>query len=335
MGIRAVILIFSTMNDYTTFEVIKWLNHFGESDIYRINSDENNNIIFNVHENNFTLYIDGHFIELDELSVVWYRKGINWIGGQFKDVSINGHPKLTSYLNKKAEKENQKLSDYIHYIIEQRIPVLGSAFKYDLNKLIILDMAKSVGLYTPEFYILNEKQSVNNLVKYSEQYITKAMSDGIYLFESEEKRKGYFTYTELLTRESVENCPEKISPSFIQSKIEKQYEVRVFYLDGRFFAWAIFSQSDNQTQTDYRKYNDQKPNRVVPYILPEEIVKKLSDLFKNIGLNTGSVDLMVDLQNNYYFLEINPTGQFSALSKLTNYQLEAEIARWLIDHAKH
>src|SRR4030095_4301209 len=274
-----------------------WLNYFGESNVFRINSDESNNIIFNICGNDFTIQVDRQFIELSKIRAVWYRKGANWLGGQFKEVTINGHPRLAAHLKKKIEKENHKLSEYIHYIIEQRIPVLGSAFKYDLNKLIILDIAKSVGLHTPEFYILNEKQSIRDLVKYGEQYVTKSMSDGVYLFESEEKKKGYFSYTELLTKERIEDYPENISPSFVQSQIEKQYEVRVFYLDGRFFAWAIFSQSDKQTQTDYRKYNDQKPNRVVPYVLPEEIIKKLSALFKNIGLNTGSVDLIVDLQN--------------------------------------
>jgi hypothetical protein len=192
-----VVLIFSTTADYTTFEVIKWLHYFGESEVFRINADENNNISFNIHENNFTIQVDGYLIELSKIRVVWYRKGINWFGGQFKEVAINGHPQLTSYLNKKAREENQKLSEYIHYIIEQRIPVLGSAFKSDLNKLITLDIAKSVGLHTPEFYILNEQQSIKNLAKYDTQYITKSMSDGIYLFEKEEKRKGYFTYTEL------------------------------------------------------------------------------------------------------------------------------------------
>jgi glutathione synthase/RimK-type ligase-like ATP-grasp enzyme len=161
------------------------------------------------------------------------------------------------------------------------------------------------------------------------------MSDGVYLFENEEKSQGYFTYTESLSSEDMEGYPEKISPSFIQSKIEKQYEVRVFYLDGRFFSWAIFSQSDTQTRTDYRKYNDQRPNRVVPYVLPETLQQQLIDLFRKIDLNTGSVDLMVDFQGTYYFLEINPTGQFGVLSRATNYQLEAEIARWLINHAQH
>src|SRR5262249_7003023 len=154
-----------------------------------------------VHENDFTLQVEGHLIECSKIRAVWYRKGIHWLGGQFKEVSINGHQQLTSYLNRKANEEDKNLSEYIHYIIEQRVPVLGSAFRSNLNKLIVLDMAKSVGLYTPDFYVLNEKQSVRNLINGREQYITKSMSDGIYLFEKEEKRKGYFTYTEVLTSE--------------------------------------------------------------------------------------------------------------------------------------
>jgi ATP-GRASP peptide maturase of grasp-with-spasm system len=332
---RAMIVIFSAMNDYSTFEVIRWLNYFGEFDIVRINSNEKKNILFRMHGNDFTIQVDENIIELSKIRAVWYRKGARWLEGQFQEVCIEEHPKLTSYLNNKAEKEDNKLSDYIHYVIEQRVPVLGSAFKYNLNKMITLDIAQSVGLNTPAFYVFNEKQCIENLLKGEEQYITKSMSDGVYLFENEEKSQGYFTYTESLSSEDMEGYPEKISPSFIQSKIEKQYEVRVFYLDGRFFSWAIFSQSDTQTRTDYRKYNDQRPNRVVPYVLPETLQQQLIDLFRKIDLNTGSVDLMVDFQGTYYFLEINPTGQFGVLSRATNYQLEAEIARWLINHAQH
>lgn len=330
-----MILIFSVKQDYTTYEVNKWLNYFGEYDICRINSDESHHIIFHIHDNNFTIQVDGRCIELNKLRTVWYRKGGDWFGGQFDEVEISGHEELTSYLNHKVKKENYKLSEYIHYLIMQNIPVLGSAFKSDLNKLITLEIAKSAGLRTPESYIMNEKRSINKLIKSDTHYVTKAMSDGVYLFETERKRKGYFTYTESLTPDVLEDYPEKMPPSLIQSKIEKQYEVRVFYLDGQFFSWAICSQSDHQTRTDYRKYNDQKPNRVIPYLLPEGITKQLLDLFNKIGLNTGSVDLMVDLSGHYYFLEINPVGQFGMLSKLANYQLEAEVARWLINHAKH
>jgi ATP-GRASP peptide maturase of grasp-with-spasm system len=329
-----VILIFSQANDYSTFEVMKWLNHLGESDVLRINSNEKNAITFNVRNGEFSLRVNGSPMALSDIGAVWYRKGFNWLGGQFAEADIDGHSRLTSYLNNVARKESNKLSEYLHYLIEQTVPVLGSAFKSDLNKLITLNLARTVGLKTPEFHVINERQLAPRLLEDGQQYITKAMSDGVYLFDSEQDRKGYFTYTESFDADSLAGYPDRISPSFLQAKIKKSYEVRVFYLDGRFFAWAIISQSSTQTSTDYRKYDYQKPNRVVPYSLPESLEQKLLDLFRKIGLNTGSVDLMVDSENDHYFLEINPVGQFGALSKSTNYQLEIEIARWLIEHAR-
>jgi ATP-GRASP peptide maturase of grasp-with-spasm system len=329
-----VILIFSLVNDYSTFEVMKWLNHLGHFDVLRINSNEANVISFNLRNGDFSLRVNGTSIALSDIGAVWYRKGFNWFGGQFAEVSIDDHPRLTAYLNNTARKESNKLSEYVHYLIEQTVPVLGSAFKYDLNKLITLNLARTVGFKTPECHVINERQSAAQLLEGGHEYITKAMSDGVYLFDSEKERKGYFSYTESLEVDSLASYPDRISPSFLQSKIRKKYELRVFYLDGRFFSWAIISQSSAQTSTDYRKYDARKPNRVVPYSLPENVEQKLLDLFRKIGLNTGSVDLMVDSEDDYYFLEINPVGQFGALSKSTNYQLELEIAKWLIEHAK-
>jgi ATP-GRASP peptide maturase of grasp-with-spasm system len=329
-----VILIFSQANDYSTFEVMKWLHHLGEFDVLRINSNEKNTITFDVSDSDFSLQVNGSSIALSNLRAVWYRKGFDWLGGQFSQVGIDGHSRLSAYLNNVARKESTKLSEYLHYLIENTVPVLGSAFKSDLNKLTTLNLARSVGLKTPECHVINDRQLATRVLEGGRRYITKAMSDGVYLFDSEKDRKGYFTYTESLDADSLTGYPDRFPPSFLQCRIEKDYEVRVFYLDGRFFAWAIISQSSAQTSTDYRKYDHQKPNRVVPYSLPENLQHQLSDLFRKIGLNTGSVDLMVDSANDHYFLEINPVGQFGALSRLTNYQLELEIATWLIEHAK-
>lgn len=42
------------------------------------------------------------------------------------------------------------------------------------------------------------------------------------------------------------------------------------------------------------------------------------------------IDLMVDLNDQYYFLEINPVGQFGMVSKPGNDYIEREIALSLI-----
>ena len=92
---------------------------------------------------------------------------------------------------------------------------------------------------------------------------------------------------------------------------------------------AIFSQKNEGTVVDFRKYTDGNPQRKVPYKLPKSEEKKLIALMEELDLNTGSIDIIVDINNNYIFLEVNPVGQFGMTSVPCNYYLERKIAKTL------
>ena len=119
-------------------------------------------------------------------------------------------------------------------------------------------------------------------------------------------------------------------PSLIMEKIEKKYEIRSFYLDGRFYSMAIFSQNNKQTEVDFRKYCADRPNKVEPFKLPCDIEEKLERLFRYFDLNCGSIDIIVDKNGKYVFLEINPVGQFQMTSIPCNYNIEQIIANYLV-----
>ena len=125
-------------------------------------------------------------------------------------------------------------------------------------------------------------------------------------------------------QDDLEKEHDLFSPSLFQNTIDKQYELRIFYLNGISYASAIFSQSDEQTKIDFRKYNGERPNRTIPYVLPKDITERIELLFGKLKLNTGSVDILVDKSSNYYFLEINPVGQFGMVSQPCNYYIESE-----------
>jgi glutathione synthase/RimK-type ligase-like ATP-grasp enzyme len=127
----------------------------------------------------------------------------------------------------------------------------------------------------------------------------------------------------------IAKLPVKFIPSLIQQEIEKEFEIRSFYLDGKFYSAAIFSQLDNQTKIDFRNYNFHKPNRLIPYDIPVEIQKKLHRLMQKLQLNTGSLDILKSKDHKYYFLEVNPNGQFGMISKPCNFNLEHKIALYL------
>ncbi len=332
-----MICIFSTIRDRTTTEVMRWLFHLGVTDVLRINSDDDaagDRIVeFSLDQNTLSFRHNGRLIRLSEIEAVWYRKGRNWLCNQFLEIDFSEHPRLTAYLRKKIAGEELRLSEYLHFMIENAVPALGSPSRCEINKLLVLHAAREAGLLIPAFHISNSRASLKAAIA-DKPAITKPITDGLYLFDNEQSNTGYFSYTEAIAASELDPLPDRLSPSFVQEQILKRMDVRVFFLEGRCYAMAIFSQRDEQTRVDFRRYNYIKPNRTVPLRLRPDLEAKITRLFASLKLNTGSVDFIVDQQGRFFFLEINPVGQFSMVSVPCNYFLERQAALTLRNYAR-
>lgn len=327
-----MILIFSTSGDPSTIDVIRWIHHLSDAKVVRINSDVTYRVDLTFDDDDYLVRVDDHEFRLADVSSAWLRKGDFWFRGLFPPVTAPMSSELTSHLNKKLHREDRILRDHFHHVLRQRCAVLGSANGSSPNKLIVLELARELGLHTPPFCISSSRRHAQGLLDSGHGHVCKAMSDGLYLFDVDESMAGYFTYTELLGPHSLEGVGEHMAPSFFQRYVDKRFELRIFFLDDAFHTVAIFSQNDDQTKIDYRKYNVKKPNRVIPFQLPAAIEDKLSRLAGRLGLNTGSFDMIVDEQDRFYLLEVNPVGQFGAHSESCNLEIERRIAQRLLAH---
>nr|WP_253285316.1 hypothetical protein [Ruegeria sp. HKCCD6604] len=101
----------------------------------------------------------------------------------------------------------------------------------------------------------------------------------------------------------VSLCPTKL-----QAEIKKSYEVRVTVVADRVFAAKIDSQNDERTEVDWRPFAHLCRHEEI--VLPREISVFCVDLLKKFSLNYGAIDFIVDSDENYVFLEINPFGQY-------------------------
>lgn len=202
----------------------------------------------------------------------------------------------------------------------------NSAFQ-TLNKLEVLSYATQVGLDIPNYIITNSKQDLLKFKKRFGSIITKSINEGL-VINSEQYL--FSQYTEEVTDDVMNEIPERFFPSLFQEKIDKTFEIRSFVLDKKFYSMAIFSQTDKQTQVDFRRYNQDKWNRNVPYTLPQKVCEALLELMDLLSLNTASIDFIKDVEGRYVFLEINPNGQFNMVSKPCNYNLEKKIAESMI-----
>jgi ATP-GRASP peptide maturase of grasp-with-spasm system len=212
-------------------------------------------------------------------------------------------------------------------------PILPSRESFSINKIRVLNEAKKIGLLVPSTLITNSKKDlIEFYLNHNDQVISKSLYETVYF---QEGKQIFLFRTSLITQKDLDNLENTFFPSMFQEYIEKAYEIRIFVLNNELYPMAIFSQLDEQTMVDFRNYNDQIPNRTVPYNLPSIIKNKLLKLMKVLNLNTGSIDLIKSKENNYYFLEINPNGQFGMTSYPCNYYLEKKIANFLMLNDKN
>lgn len=323
-----MILIFSESNDISTSQVIEWLLANGQT-VLRLNEcdkllhftlqKEKTEMIFSQLSTQQCISIC-----LSDIDAVWYRKGgfslQHWLHQQFSDGAIN----------KYVQRELRAAVDYIYYLLGRK-KMLATIFTSSMNKLHVNLLAEESGLLTPRFIISTQKEKLENFLSAADDNcITKAISETFYIAY---KDSFIISYTEDARMEDLKDYSCCVSPTLLQQKIDKKYELRIFYLNGVCYASAIFSQNDAQTKTDFRKYNYIKPNRTVPFSLPAEIAEKLHVLMQQLQLKTGSIDMLVTKNNEYIFLEVNPVGQFGMVSFPCNYFLEEKIAAFLTAEA--
>lgn len=306
-----MILIISEKRDISTTEVMKWL-HFSNEKFIRINKEDKVQLEF--YENDITIIHKKVKVNLSDIQSVWYRRGK--INNEYFDISID-YTSLDKGYQDLLKLESHTLKGYFYYKLHQKKHI-NSYYNDDVNKLICTDIAETVGLKTPRSFILNTKEEFDNVAK-KHKLITKTMfgKPMVHL-----KNQMGLLFTEKVSK--VEH--DIFYPSLFQENIDKKYELRIFFLNDKTYTMAIFSQKNDKTKTDFRKYDTTNPNRTVPFKLPKDIDDKVKLFMKKLGRNCGSIDMLVSQENEYYFLEINPFGQFGMVSIPCNYNLEKVIA---------
>lgn len=300
-----MILIISDNNDRTTVEVIRWLAAL-KKDFILVNDDEFFEI--KIHKKKFFLQSQKNNFYLDDIQSFWYRRGEL----QFKRLRYS-HEAINIHMN-----ETQHwLEDYVLTTLESKKHINKQSNSH-INKLLVLEYAQKAGLHVPEYFLAENTDEI-----IPGKTITKSITGNASLDNITENKDGMM-YTSIIDQK--EKYPFFIS--FFQEKIEKDFEIRTFYFNGECLSMAIFSQNDNQTKTDFRKYNNEKPNRNIRYTLPNDLELKIRQLMEMLDLNCGSLDF-IKSGDTYYFLEVNPVGQFANVAYHCNYPLFKKIADYL------
>jgi ATP-GRASP peptide maturase of grasp-with-spasm system len=333
-----MVLIFSIKYDFSTTYVMRWLAHLGVG-VVRINGDDETYKFSAIagKEILFQNTITGETVDLMQADACWWRRtGIT--SAHLRQVPVPEELHIAGVdvgnfvkgVGNNLSEEGKALKEYISYSLYRHIPLHLGKPLFNLNRLMVCDIAQKYGLLIPPYQVIHNGRQMAEAQRDLGPLVTKSIANGIYRDIDQHR---FYTYTELLEQDFInDNIDNQFFPSLVTACVEKQLEIRSFYLAGQFFSMAIFSQSDEKTKIDFRKYTN---NRSEPYQLPAAIEDKLELIYKELDLNCGSADLILDKSGNYIFLEINPVGQFGMTSEPCNYNLHQIIAKYLIDGRIH
>jgi len=305
-------LIISEINDVTTDLVAQWLL--------------SNDITFDRLNNEVTSPSFSYMISNSENKVkmsgkepsrIWHRRGKLNILLPIKDE----FPEIYNYL----KRESDSVIKSVELNLKKDIDYVGSFLKETENyKLTQLEKAKQAGFRIPNTIVTTSKKDLLCFFNKNNKVITKDIRypANVNLGKKNIESVG----TILVTDAKIHALKESFAPILMQEYIEKEYEIRIFFFKSNIYAMAIFSQNNEQTQIDFRNYDENKPNRCIPISIPKEIEKKIFQLSKFLELNSGSIDLIYTRNDEYLFLEVNPQGQLDWLSRNCNYYIEKDIA---------
>lgn len=303
-----------------TDPVTEWLAYFKHPYIKLCLRDLINDAnSFSIHSTTNEVLYNSLNLTKDIGSIFYRRFRVNF---NFK-LSYNlGY--INNRLNAETNSELSHLSELFFYLMKDK-HWFPKPSVIEVNKEIVLSIAKSCGLNTPRTLISTSK---DDLLKFYARFpiVYKPLNGFSYYTIGEETYSSYVTE---INNELLSSLPDKFFPSLFQERIKSEYEIRTFYLDGEFYSSAIVPQKDK-----FKRYVDIKKNyqssRWSPYNFPDEFKDKIRNLMNTLNLNTGSIDVLKGVDGKYYFLEVNPVGQYLSPSISCGYCIEKKIAEWLI-----
>lgn len=303
-----MILIITHKEDYTADFVINKLNQQNIG-YKRLNCED-------IFDSNYSIRIDSDFeysiLGENNYKSVWFRRTkLPLIEGLSKAEQI--------YILRETESFFKNLFVSLH---SKWLSSPSSVYTAE-NKLLQLRIAKKIGLNIPPTLITNSKKELRDFfINNNRDIILKPFSQT----RIQNQDNTAFIFTSPISSEIIEKLDDfDLTPCIYQKNILKDYEIRVTVIGNSVFSAAVYSQEEPDTVYDWRK----KKLKFHSIELPNSIKEKCLLLVKSLNLEFGAIDLIKTPEGEYFFLEINPNGQWAWIEIETGLEISSSIIEFL------
>ncbi|TRW27121.1 hypothetical protein FMM05_00270 [Flavobacterium zepuense] len=318
------ILIITNKNDITSDFIVQALSN-KDVPFYRLNTDEIGNSIqlsFNIKDNQFFIFDSKKDVSIDLLRIraVYFRR-----------------PEIIVHSQGLSSGEINFIKSELWFTLEALYKILNKAFWINTvddirraeNKVYQLLLAQEIGFDIPNTILTNKPESAKKFYDSNDaKCIIKPIKSGLIAAEIEE---GVIFTSEL---ELDESKAERVAqcPVYLQNLITKTADLRITVVGNKIFGALIHSQVGEESSVDWRRASHPLKHSVID--IPEDIKQKCLALTKKLNLNFGAIDFILDQNQEYVFLEINPNGQWAWIERQLNFNISDEITSLLVEESR-
>jgi ATP-grasp ribosomal peptide maturase len=186
-------------------------------------------------------------------------------------------------------------------------------------KPVQLAHARACGLHVPATLVTNDPAEASTFVAGVGRAVYKPFTPtGV-----TEQDTHQVIFTTPITATDVDESI-RLTAHLIQAWVDKSYEVRLTVIDGTFLA-ARIETSSKEASVDWRADHDAltyTPLRGVPAPVRDGV----EALMARLRLRFGTFDFIVSPDERWWFLEVNPNGQWAWIEDATGLPIAAAIA---------
>ena len=180
-----------------------------------------------------------------------------------------------------------------------------------------MKLARDIGFEIPKSLISNYPATFHKFTGLNRNCVVKCLGSA-----SLSKDSDKIVFTHKLDKDF---CNEQIEfcPTYVQQNIPRLYDIRVIVIENDAFAFSIKFNTKDGNVVDWRESDDPI---LYEYIeIPLNVKEKCILITHDLGLLFGAIDLIRGLDGTFYFLEINPNGQWAWLEAETGIKLSSKI----------
>jgi glutathione synthase/RimK-type ligase-like ATP-grasp enzyme len=325
------ILIISNEHDVHLTSVIERLEKWGFS-VFRLNTEnlfskykthityKNNKIVGSILNN-----VSGDIINIEEIKTIWERRPME---------PMNTYSPIDEkYMDTIRVEQNSFYRQFRHSL--NHCNWIGNPLS-DLrasSKILQKRIAQEVGFNIPKSIITNDFDQLKLFIEGGKDYIVKPLKADSFQVDEDNQMVFYARKVTDSQLKSLSGVGFQNAPNYIQEYIEKKYEIRLTMVGDKAFSAKIDSNSmlPGQGKEDWREGYDYGIKFTEMNVDPL-IVSKCIAFLKELELNFGCFDFVVDENEKIYFLECNPNGQWLWIEEDTGMDISGAIAEWLINY---